>query len=216
MIDSILRAIATIAVLALASGASPTSALADEGGPSGHAERAQVDHGSDRANRSHDAHTLRSLSERNQRLKARLRDRLVVPTAIASVGTRRTLRSQLLLIRRSNEALVRQLRRTPACRWRSTYTITAYGPPWNTVEGGPLTATGVRLDRPKFVIAVDPSRIALGSKVRIWPNPHNTRQTFAAEDTGGAIIGAKADVFDWRGRSHQNAWGVRQAKICVL
>lgn len=102
------------------------------------------------------------------------------------------------------------------CRKGNTYIATSYGPPWTGIEGTGRTATGYDLrDGPvAYVVAVDPSYIRLGSKVRIWPNPHHYRGFFHARDTGSAIKGNKIDFYDWRGRVEQNAWGHRSVQIC--
>lgn len=95
------------------------------------------------------------------------------------------------------------------------YTATAYGPPWGGINGTGITKTGVNLKGgPKrYIVAVDPSRIPLGSKVKAWPNPFGHRGAFSAEDTGGAIKGNRLDFYDWRGRKTQRAWGRRQVKV---
>lgn len=93
---------------------------------------------------------------------------------------------------------------------------TAYGPPWNAEQGTGVTATGIDLRPAKqaYIIAVDPSVIRLHSHVHVVPNPFGDNNiVFRAEDTGGAIKGRHIDVYDWRGRSHQLGWGVRQVEV---
>lgn len=94
---------------------------------------------------------------------------------------------------------------------------TVYGPPWNSVEGGDKTATGVHLPGPTnnskmngpYIIASDPDYIPYHNKVYVWPNPFNYRGTFSCEDTGGAFQGrtGRIDIFDPRGRRWQNSFG---------
>ena len=92
---------------------------------------------------------------------------------------------------------------------------TAYGPPWDAMNGSGVTATGLNLTagEPAYEIAVDPSVIALGSFERVTPNPFGTSHAFYAGDTGGAIIGRHVDIYDWQGRAAQNAWGVRHVAV---
>ena len=89
-----------------------------------------------------------------------------------------------------------------------TYTGTAYGPPWEGIQGTGITSTGIKLDKPKYVVASDPDkRLPYGSFVYITPNPFNWDGPFLVADTGGAFHGseAKVDFYDWNGRNHQNA-----------
>jgi 3D (Asp-Asp-Asp) domain-containing protein len=92
---------------------------------------------------------------------------------------------------------------------------TAYGPPWNAMNGSGLTATGLNLSAgpPAYEIAVDPAVIPLRSFAHVSPNPFGTTRAFYAGDTGGAIIGHHVDIYDWRGRAAQNAWGVRHVTV---
>jgi 3D (Asp-Asp-Asp) domain-containing protein len=92
---------------------------------------------------------------------------------------------------------------------------TAYGPPWGGIEGDGITATGLdlRSGPPAFEVAVDPHQIALGSYVRVEPNPFGTQSVFYAGDTGGAIVGRHIDIYDWRGRESQDAWGERHVSV---
>jgi TP901 family phage tail tape measure protein len=91
----------------------------------------------------------------------------------------------------------------------------AYGPPWNAMNGTGVTATGVDLvSGPKaYGVAVDPSVIPLGSNLAIQPNPFGYDGAFKAFDTGGAIQGKRIDFYDWRGRDEQLAWGMRPVEV---
>jgi 3D (Asp-Asp-Asp) domain-containing protein len=95
------------------------------------------------------------------------------------------------------------------------WVATAYGPPWGGMQGDGVTATGINLTagHPAYVIAVDPSEITLGSFVHVTPNPFATNRAFYAGDTGGAIIGQHIDIYDWKGRAAQDAWGKRTVTV---
>ena len=102
-----------------------------------------------------------------------------------------------------------------------TFTTTAYGPPWNAMEGTGITSKGVKLKagQQKLVVAVDPTVIPYGTKLKIWPNPFGDRNlVFTAADTGGAFQGGvrKIDFFIASGRKAQNNWGVRKAQVKVV
>jgi 3D (Asp-Asp-Asp) domain-containing protein len=103
----------------------------------------------------------------------------------------------------------------PPAGQSGSWLATSYGPPWGGIEGNGVTATGVdlRSGRPALEIAVDPSVIPLGSWVYVQPNPFGTAQPFYAGDTGGAIHGRHIDIYDWRGRTSQQAWGVRSVTV---
>jgi 3D (Asp-Asp-Asp) domain-containing protein len=96
-----------------------------------------------------------------------------------------------------------------------SWQATAYGPPWGGIEGNGVTATGLNLTagQPALEVAVDPHVIALGSYVHVQPNPFGTASAFYAGDTGGAIVGKHVDIYDWRGRADQNAWGQRSVSV---
>jgi 3D (Asp-Asp-Asp) domain-containing protein len=98
-----------------------------------------------------------------------------------------------------------------------TYVSTAYGPPWNSLQGFGVTAGGIDLRpaKPKYIVAVDPSRVPIGFPVYLWPNPFSWKGPFIAADTGGAILGARIDFYDWRGRATQYAWGTRDTKLAT-
>lgn len=99
------------------------------------------------------------------------------------------------------------------------FVATSYGPPWGGIQGTGTTASGVNLHaNPKvYGVAVDPSRIPLGSKLRIWPNPFgDPNLIFTAFDTGGAIKGNRIDFYDWRGRQQQLGFGKRNVDVRVI
>lgn len=99
---------------------------------------------------------------------------------------------------------------------RGGWLATAYGPPWEGIEGSGVTATGIDLRPAKhaYIIAVDPNVVHLGSYVHVSPNPFgDNRIVFQAADTGSAIIGRHIDIYDWRGRATQNAWGALHVTI---
>lgn len=74
-------------------------------------------------------------------------------------------------------------------RWKyvGKFKITAYSP--CAAEGGVLNAFSKRLQTNRS-LAVDPSVISLGSKVKIA----GMKNTWKADDTGGAIKGRKLDI----------------------
>jgi 3D (Asp-Asp-Asp) domain-containing protein len=96
-----------------------------------------------------------------------------------------------------------------------SWVATAYGPPWTDGNGSGITATGLSLTTGPavFEVAVDPKVVALGSYVHIQPNPFGTKEAFYAGDTGAAITGRHVDIYDWRGRSDQQAWGSRPVTV---
>jgi len=96
-----------------------------------------------------------------------------------------------------------------------SFLATAYGPPWNAMNGSGVTATGIDLTagQPALVIAVDPAVIPLRTFEHVDPNPFGTSQAFYAGDTGGAIIDQHVDIYDWQGRAAQYAWGARQVTV---
>lgn len=98
-----------------------------------------------------------------------------------------------------------------------TFTSTAYGPPWDSMQGTGVTSGGtdLRPAKPAYIVAVDPAVIPLGSRLRITPNPFNYSGAFLADDTGGAIKGKRIDFYDWRGRSSQTSWGVRSVQVAT-
>lgn len=88
---------------------------------------------------------------------------------------------------------------------------TAYGPPWDAMNGTGQTAYGPDLTagQPMLEIAIDPTVLTPRAYYHVWPNPFASRGAFAADDTGGAITGRHIDTYDWKGRADQNAWGTR-------
>jgi 3D (Asp-Asp-Asp) domain-containing protein len=111
---------------------------------------------------------------------------------------------------------------TPGCAHASpspggggSWLATAYGPPWTDGNGSGITATGLNLTAgPAMLeVAVDPTVIALHSYVYVQPNPFNTTSAFYAGDTGSAILGRHIDIYDWRGRTDQLAWGARAVTV---
>ncbi|MHB1838091.1 MAG: 3D domain-containing protein, partial [Solirubrobacteraceae bacterium] len=96
-----------------------------------------------------------------------------------------------------------------------SWIATAYGPPWNAINGSGVTATGLNLTAgpPAYEIAVDPAVIPLRSFAYVRPNPFGTSRAFYAGDTGGAIVGRHVDIYDWKGRANQDAWGVRHVTV---
>jgi 3D (Asp-Asp-Asp) domain-containing protein len=96
------------------------------------------------------------------------------------------------------------------------WVATAYGPPWEGIEGDGITSTGINLQHGQemYLIAVDPSVIRLGTYWHVVPNPWgNPKLTFLAGDTGGAIVGNHIDMYDWEGRTAQQAWGSRRVTL---
>ena len=102
---------------------------------------------------------------------------------------------------------------------RITVEATAYGPPWNAMEGTGITSTGVSLRKgqQKLVVAVDPRVIPYGTKLRIPNNPFgNPNLIFTAADTGDAIKGDRLDFFIAGGRGLQNRWGRRNTTVEIV
>jgi 3D (Asp-Asp-Asp) domain-containing protein len=97
------------------------------------------------------------------------------------------------------------------------YVTTSYGPPWGGIQGAGLsTSGGLRIDggSPRwYMLAVDPRLISHGTLVYLWPNPFRWTGPFLVADTGGAIHGRRIDVYDWRGRTSQTAWGRRTVTV---
>ena len=96
---------------------------------------------------------------------------------------------------------------------------TAYGPPWNSMQGTGVTSRGVDLrdGKQKLVVAVDPRVIPYGTKLKIWPNPFGDRNLiFTASDTGGAIKGNRIDFFVASGRKAQLGYGKKSVNISVV
>jgi 3D (Asp-Asp-Asp) domain-containing protein len=68
----------------------------------------------------------------------------------------------------------------PSTNGSDSWIATAYGPPWGGIEGDGITATGPNLTagQPALEVAVDPRVIALGSYIRVQPNPFQTTGAF--------------------------------------
>lgn len=115
----------------------------------------------------------------------------------------------------SGEAACVSTSSAPTHAGSGEWLATAYGPPWEGIQGSGTTATGLNLTTspPAYEIAVDPSVIPLGSYVYIQPNPFGTQSAFYAGDTGSAILGKHIDIYDWQGRAAQDAWGARKVTI---
>jgi 3D (Asp-Asp-Asp) domain-containing protein len=96
-----------------------------------------------------------------------------------------------------------------------SWVATAYGPPWGGINGNGITRTGINLSagQPMYEIAVDPAVIPLSSYAHVTPNPFGTSSAFLAGDTGGAILGKHVDIYDWKGRASQLAWGERHVNV---
>lgn len=95
-----------------------------------------------------------------------------------------------------------------------TFQATAYGPPWGGQEGSEWAANGMHLTPGRHLVAVDPRIIPLGSKIRIWPNPHHWPGEFIAADTGSLVQGNTVDIFAWQGPAAMDSWGRRQVQVC--
>lgn len=101
---------------------------------------------------------------------------------------------------------------------------TAYGPPWNALNGTGITSTGVQLggvgSADKYggynIAAVDPRAIPYGSTFTISPSPVSGAVWLAA-DTGGAFkVGrSRVDLFLPGGRPQQNGWGKRPVVVTM-
>lgn len=96
------------------------------------------------------------------------------------------------------------------------FVATAYGPPWDEMQGTGITSLGIPLNGAACVIAVDPLVIPYRSWVEVFPDPHPECDRYQALDTGGAIIGNRIDFYDWRGREHQYAWGKRNVRLRII
>jgi 3D (Asp-Asp-Asp) domain-containing protein len=118
-------------------------------------------------------------------------------------------------VTRAELETVRSSRLAGSMLTMGAFRSTAYGPPWGGLQGlGVATAGGILIagGAPKrYIIATDPSVIALGQWVYVWPNPFGWRGPFLAADTGGRIKGRVIDFYDWRGRAYQNRWNQQTA-----
>jgi len=102
---------------------------------------------------------------------------------------------------------------------------TAYGEPWDSMEGGGTTSTGVKLGGGKqvYVVAVNPNIIPYGSKLKIPHNPFgNPNIIFTAADTGGAFHSSnKIDFYiaDTKGEGNHNRlfhWGSQKITYQIV
>jgi 3D (Asp-Asp-Asp) domain-containing protein len=100
---------------------------------------------------------------------------------------------------------------------------TVYAPSFggiNVWNGGKVTAGGIVVNagaKRAYLIAVDPTRIKLGTPVYVWPNPYGWRGPFIAADTGGAIQRRHIDIYVFGDRATAtktvNSWGSRDTRI---
>jgi 3D (Asp-Asp-Asp) domain-containing protein len=90
-------------------------------------------------------------------------------------------------------------------------TISYYSPFDNQsgIEGGPITSTGSRPG--PGTMAIDPRIIPMGSHI-ILIYADGTAEMGIAEDTGGAIKGARVDVFRWTYRETVRD-GIKAARV---
>ena len=96
------------------------------------------------------------------------------------------------------------------------FKTTAYGPPWDAMNGGGTTASGINLTGgQKYVVAADPSVLPLGTIIAVSNSPVGSH-VFMVADTGGGIKGKHIDFFVASGRAAQNMWGVRGVKVEVI
>lgn len=95
---------------------------------------------------------------------------------------------------------------------------TAYGPPWEGIQGTGTTATGVdlRSGPVAYIVAADPAVLPMHTKITVSPNPFSAVVVFRVEDTGSAINGNHIDFYDWRGRKSQLDWGTRYVDVTIL
>jgi 3D (Asp-Asp-Asp) domain-containing protein len=130
--------------------------------------------------------------------------------ALGGVGGSGLTRAQISTVREGSPYASARL--TPG-----EYVSTSYGPPWGGIQGaGHVTSGGLRINggRPRwYIVAVDPVLIGHGRLVYLWPNPFDWAGPFLAADTGGAIQQHRIDFYDWRGRTHQRAWGRRPTTL---
>jgi len=148
--------------------------------------------------------SLKSLQQASQQAPRVPLDQIVPVQAPQTKPTRAAAQ-------KPTKPIVKKTSKLSACR---SFKATVYGPPWGGINGPGMTATGIKPIAGKYLIAVDPQVIALGSRVKIWPNPHGWRGDFLAADTGGAIRGSYIDIFVWQGPKAMDRWGVRQVQVC--
>lgn len=89
------------------------------------------------------------------------------------------------------------------------FKLTAYCPCYECSEGyGKNTSTGVKA-RPNHTIAVDPSVIPYGTKVKIGD------KTYKAEDCGGGIDGDEIDIY-FSTHEETDEFGVQYQKVKIF
>lgn len=135
----------------------------------------------------------------------------LVPSSPSRLGIKSTPKPRRTATRRPKQEKMSLRLSQGRCK---QFQSTAYGPPWGGIEGTGTTATGLKLKPGKYVVAVDPKIIPLGSKIKVWPNPHDWRGEFLAADTGGAIQGRIVDFFVWQGDQAKYNWGRRSVQVC--
>ena len=98
-----------------------------------------------------------------------------------------------------------------------THESTAYGPPWDSMQGTGVTSTGISLQGgvKKYLVAVDPYTNNYGTLLYIWPNPYRWTGPFVAADTGGAFLGQgkKVDFYMWEGGDARYDWGRKDVQV---
>lgn len=102
------------------------------------------------------------------------------------------------------------------------FVATAYGPPWNAMEGGGNTSTGVSLPKTNVnkiipIVAADPHVLPYGTKVKFDHNPFGDPNiVFTVADTGGAIQGNRIDFLVLQSRAKQNQWGRQNVNATIV
>lgn len=95
-------------------------------------------------------------------------------------------------------------------------TATCYGPPWDSMNGTGTTAGGTDLtDGKKAYIIAIPSGSPLhsGQHVFIRPNPFGYTGTFKVDDVCPGCASNQIDIYNWKGRASQLAWGKRNVTV---
>jgi murein DD-endopeptidase MepM/ murein hydrolase activator NlpD len=101
-----------------------------------------------------------------------------------------------------------------------TAVTTAYGPPWDGVNGSGVTAGGTDLrdGKRRYIVAADVSVYPLGTKLYLDPNPYDYKGAFTVDDTGGWFKpgGPRAGGIDFyvaEGRDPQTGWGRQPVNV---
>ncbi|MBA9027512.1 C40 family peptidase [Peribacillus huizhouensis] len=100
--------------------------------------------------------------------------------------------------------------------YETGYIATAYAPALGGINGSGtgLTASSTKVDEGR-TIAVDPTKIPLGSVVAVYvANAKEYSGLYLAEDTGGAIKGKKIDIAVVP--SNAKAFGVKNVQVSIL